>query len=100
MLVGSLKGDSQNRTAPVYNRAFLLNTQGEVVDYADKVHLVPFGEFSCPFRVSFSIWEGLRQKAVSSPTEQGTKYCGFRAATSHLGSLFATSPSFQKSPAH
>ena len=58
MLVGSLKGDSQNRTAPVYNRAFLLNAQGEVVDYADKVHLVPFGEF-LPFPFIFQYLGGL-----------------------------------------
>ena len=58
MLVGSLKGDSQNRTAPVYNRAFLLNVQGEVVDYADKVHLVPFGEF-LPFPFIFQYLGGL-----------------------------------------
>ncbi len=58
MLVGSLKGDSQNRTAPVYNRAFLLNAQGKVVDYADKVHLVPFGEF-LPFPAIFQYLGGL-----------------------------------------
>ena len=58
MLVGSLKGDSQNRTAPIYNRAFLLNAQGEIVDYADKVHLVPFGEF-LPFPSIFHYLGGL-----------------------------------------
>ena len=58
MLVGSLKGDSQDRAAPVYNRAFLLNAQGEVVDYADKVHLVPFGEF-LPFPSIFQYLGGL-----------------------------------------
>lgn len=58
LLVGSLTGDSQNRAAPVYNRAFLLNAQGTVVDYADKVHLVPFGEF-LPFPSIFEYLGGL-----------------------------------------
>ena len=58
ILVGSLKGDYQDDNAPVYNRAFLLNTAGEVEDFADKVHLVPFGEF-LPFAAIFQYLEGL-----------------------------------------
>ncbi len=70
MLVGSLKGDSQNRTAPVYNRAFLLNAQGDVVDYADKVHLVPFGEF-LPFPSIFQYLGGLTaESGIFTPGER------------------------------
>ncbi len=58
LLVGSLKADYQDDHASIYNRAFLLDTQGEVVDFADKVHLVPFGEF-LPFPSIFQYLEGL-----------------------------------------
>ncbi len=58
ILLGSLHGDVQNRQAPTYNRAFLIDTSGEVVDFADKVHLVPFGEF-LPFPWIFQYLEGL-----------------------------------------
>ncbi len=29
----------------VFNRAYLLNTQGKIANYYDKMHLVPFGEY-------------------------------------------------------
>ena len=78
ILVGSLKGDYQDDNAPVYNRAFLLNTTGQIEDFADKVHLVPFGEF-LPFAAIFQYLEGLtaesgifthgqRHKALTIPS--------------------------------
>ena len=81
MLVGSLKGDSQNRAAPVYNRAFLLNVQGKVVDYADKVHLVPFGEF-LPFPSIFQYLGGLT--AESGIFARGARHKALRLPRSGI----------------
>lgn len=58
LLVGSLEGQFGDRTVPTYNRAFMLDTRGETVGTADKVHLVPFGEF-LPFPTLFQYLEGL-----------------------------------------
>ena len=45
ILVGSLEGRREVAGYPIYNRAFLVDQTGELVDFADKVHLVPFGEY-------------------------------------------------------
>lgn len=45
LLVGSLGSTSETGVAGLYNRAFLISTDGQITDYADKVHLVPFGEY-------------------------------------------------------
>lgn len=55
LLVGSLGGTPAEG---VFNRAFLFDRSGEVVDYADKVHLVPFGEY-LPFPWLFGHLRGL-----------------------------------------
>ncbi len=70
LLVGSLQG-SLGGEKPVYNRAFLLDTQGQVSAYADKVHLVPFGEF-LPFPSIFQYLEGLT--AESGEFTHGTAH--------------------------
>ncbi|MBI2503461.1 MAG: apolipoprotein N-acyltransferase [Candidatus Latescibacteria bacterium] len=54
LLVGSL----DNEEGDIYNRAFLLDDQGQVVGHADKVHLVPFGEY-LPLPWFFQYLEGL-----------------------------------------
>ena len=45
ILVGSLEGSTRDWPGEIYNRAFMLDAQGAVQGYADKVHLVPFGEY-------------------------------------------------------
>ena len=45
ILVGSLEGRRGDPGHPIYNRAFLMDREGELIDFADKVHLVPFGEY-------------------------------------------------------
>jgi len=42
ILVGSLGGSWEEG---IYNRTYLVDAEGSVLDYADKVHLVPFGEY-------------------------------------------------------
>ncbi|HIM57674.1 MAG TPA: apolipoprotein N-acyltransferase, partial [Candidatus Latescibacteria bacterium] len=45
ILVGSLEMGRIEGKPKVFNRAFLLDREGEVAGYSDKVHLVPFGEY-------------------------------------------------------
>ncbi len=45
LLVGSLGSISPSGRPGLYNRSFLTDRSGTVVGSADKVHLVPFGEF-------------------------------------------------------
>ena len=45
LLVGSLGSISPSGQPGLYNRSFLTDRTGAVVGTADKVHLVPFGEF-------------------------------------------------------
>lgn len=58
ILVGSLQGDSQEWDGVIYNRAFMLDAAGTVQGHADKVHLVPFGEY-LPMAWLFAYLEGL-----------------------------------------
>ncbi len=58
MLVGSLEGDPGTESGDLYNRAFLFNERGDILDYQDKVHLVPFGEY-LPLPFLFRYLKGL-----------------------------------------
>ena len=58
LLVGSLEGEIGKGSAPIYNRAFMLDGEGKVTGTADKVHLVPFGEY-LPMPYLFQYLEGL-----------------------------------------
>lgn len=58
LLVGSLEGEVGRRSAPIYNRAFMLDQEGVQTETADKVHLVPFGEY-LPLPELFQYLEGL-----------------------------------------
>jgi len=58
LLIGTL-GAELNRSPPaIYNRAQLLDARGMTVGSADKVHLVPFGEY-LPMPWLFKYLEGL-----------------------------------------
>ncbi|MCC7261948.1 MAG: apolipoprotein N-acyltransferase [Candidatus Latescibacteria bacterium] len=66
MLVGSLDFDGER----IYNRAFLLDAQGQVSGHADKVHLVPFGEY-LPMPWLFQYLEGLTaESGIFAPGHQ------------------------------
>ena len=58
ILVGSLDGVENGTSEELYNRAFLLDRDGKIVAFSDKVHLVPFGEY-IPFPQIFQYLEGL-----------------------------------------
>ena len=45
LLFGSPAYRHEGKRLRLYNRAYLLNDQGKLVGYYDKMHLVPFGEY-------------------------------------------------------
>ncbi|MBW2622988.1 MAG: apolipoprotein N-acyltransferase, partial [Deltaproteobacteria bacterium] len=45
LLFGSPAFVRDGKEESYYNRVYLLDSQGEVLDYYDKVHLVPYGEY-------------------------------------------------------
>lgn len=66
LLVGSLGSTSPDGPG-LFNRSFLLDSLGQVVDYGDKKHLVPFGEY-LPFPWLFGYLQELtRQSGAFDP---------------------------------
>lgn len=49
MITGLLRAGFENGAYVPYNSMFVINGRGEIKDYYDKAHLVPFGEY-LPFR--------------------------------------------------
>ncbi len=84
LLVGSLEGQWGDRTAPTYNRAFMLDTQGETSGTADKVHLVPFGEF-LPFPTFFQYLQGLTAESGQFTHGQSHRTIAVPGAQAALG---------------
>ena len=62
ILVGSLDVERSAGQRQVYNRAFLVDADGDIVGTADKVHLVPFGEY-LPLPFLFQYLEGLTRES-------------------------------------
>lgn len=67
LLVGSLGGSWEEG---IYNRAWLLDAAGQVAGTADKVHLVPFGEY-LPFASIFRYLRGLTAESGAFTPGQG-----------------------------
>ncbi len=61
LLVGApaINIDDTGRNRP-FNRAYFINERGELINYYDKVHLVPFGEYVPPW-LKWNFLEGLLQ---------------------------------------
>ena len=59
ILVGSLGGSWEEG---IYNRSFLVDSEGIIRDFADKVHLVPFGEY-LPLTFIFQYLEELTRQS-------------------------------------
>lgn len=49
LLTGGIRVDDVMRPTKVWNSMFAIDHQGQIVDYYDKAHLVPFGEY-IPFK--------------------------------------------------
>ena len=62
ILVGSLDAVETGTSEALYNRAFLLDRDGKIVSFSDKIHLVPFGEY-IPFPDIFQYLEGLTEES-------------------------------------
>ena len=84
ILVGSLEMDRIEGKPKVYNRAFLLDREGEVVDSSDKVHLVPFGEY-LPMPWLFQYLEGLIAESGPFAPGAGHKVLSLPQANATLG---------------
>ena len=80
VLVGSLEG-LRGSGKPPYNRAFLIDEKGKIRDFADKVHLVPFGEY-IPLPFLFQYLEGLT--AESGAFAQGEAHKALSLPNSDL----------------
>lgn len=71
LLVGSL-GTTSADGPGLYNRSFLIDARGRLVDSGDKAHLVPFGEY-LPFPWFFGYLEELtRQSGAFDPGAEHT----------------------------
>lgn len=45
LLTGGVRIDDQNRPTEIWNSMFAINHEGQIVNFYDKIHLVPFGEY-------------------------------------------------------
>lgn len=45
LMLGAVRGEGEPSAQRYYNSVALIDTEGQIVDAADKVHLVPFGEY-------------------------------------------------------
>ena len=84
ILVGSLEMARIEGEPRIYNRAFLLDGEGKVADYSDKVHLVPFGEY-LPMPWLFQYLEGLVAESGSFASGAGRKVLAVPQSDAKLG---------------
>ena len=84
VLVGSLEGGGGTESKSLYNRAFLLDERGDVLDYQDKVHLVPFGEY-LPLSFLFQYLEGLTAESGVFAHGKGHKVLTLPSAKQTFG---------------
>ena len=45
LLAGGIRVDDERNTTEIWNSMFVINHDGHIVDFYDKMHLVPFGEY-------------------------------------------------------
>ena len=83
VLVGSLEG-YRGSGKPPYNRAFLIDGKGKIRDFADKVHLVPFGEY-IPLPFLFQYLEGLTAESGAFAKGEAHKALSLPNSDLHFG---------------
>jgi apolipoprotein N-acyltransferase len=64
LIAGAVRTESDGAATPTryYNSAYMIDSQGQIIGAADKVHLVPFGEY-LPFE---SFWTDLGLNAIAA----------------------------------
>lgn len=64
LIAGAVRTESDGKSAPTryYNSAYMIDSQGQIIGAADKVHLVPFGEY-LPFE---AFWNNLGLNAIAA----------------------------------
>jgi apolipoprotein N-acyltransferase len=84
MIVGAIGSNAShpNAEAPLFNSAALISPRGEWISRYDKVHLVPFGEYT-PFPSLFSFAGGLTQEV--GRFDRGTSRSPLHADDEQLG---------------
>ena len=45
LLVGGIRVNNEINPTEIWNSMFLINSTGQIIDFYDKIHLVPFGEY-------------------------------------------------------
>ena len=64
LVAGAVRTESDGKSSPTryYNSAYMIDSQGQIIGAADKVHLVPFGEY-LPFE---QFWNELGLTAIAA----------------------------------
>ena len=64
LIAGAVRTESDGTASPTryYNSAYMIDSQGQIIAAADKVHLVPFGEY-LPFE---SFWNSIGLNAIAA----------------------------------
>jgi apolipoprotein N-acyltransferase len=70
-----VENDSASQAPRYYNSVYSIDSQGQIIGAADKVHLVPFGEY-LPFE---DLWNRIGLKAIAAQMPGG-----YSAAARHL----------------
>ncbi|MDB5522561.1 MAG: apolipoprotein N-acyltransferase [Rhizobium sp.] len=75
LIAGAVRteSDSTGQEPRYYNSVYVIDSQGQIIGAADKVHLVPFGEY-LPFE---DFWKQISVKAIAAMPG------GYSAATQH-----------------